>query len=164
MIVILVFNLIIFLSIFFLTKKFGKNFYFKILLIYLLIISFNFLYLNEKLVVNSIDELWLSFSFLTLVITLFSWLHGIITKSVSIRMLNYINDKKKISRLNKITEEIVESEFEKRIKILRKRKLIIFRHNKYKITIQGSRFIKNIIKIRKFFNIRLINFYFGKQF
>ena len=72
--------------------------------------------------------------------------------------------KKKISRLNKITEEIVESEFEKRIKILRKRKLIIFRDNKYKITIQGSRFIKNIIKIRKFFNIRLINFYFGKQF
>ena len=90
MINILLLNFIIFILVFFLFKRIVKNFYLNIVLIYYILITFNLTYLNNKFLINNIDQIWLNFSFITILVTVFSWIHGVVSKSVSMKMLNAI--------------------------------------------------------------------------
>ena len=73
---------------------------------------------------------------------------------------NSIYKNRNMNKLEKLTNKIVKKEFDKRIRILRTRKFINLK-NKFKITIKGLKLIKIVTKLRKAFNISLINFYFG---
>ena len=162
MINILLLNFIIFFLVFFIFKRIVKNFYLNIVLIYILLNTFNLTYLNNKFLINNFDQIWLNFSFITILVTIFSWVHGIVSKSVSMKMLNSIYKNRNMNKLEKLTNKIVKKEFDKRIRILRTIKFINLKKNKFKITIKGLKLIKIVTKLRKAFNISLINFYFGK--
>ena len=162
MINILLLNFIIFILVFFLFKRIVKNFYLNIVLIYFILITFNLNNLNNKFLINNIDQIWLNFSFITILVTVFSWIHGVVSKSVSMKMLNAIYKNRNMNKLEKLTNKIVKKEFDKRIRILRARRFIYLKKNKFKITIKGLKLIKIVTTLRKVFNINLINFYFGK--
>ena len=122
MINILLLNFIIFFLVFFIFKRIVKNFYLNIVLIYILLNTFNLTYLNNKFLINNFDQIWLNFSFITILVTIFSWVHGIVSKSVSMKMLNSIYKNRNMNKLEKLTNKIVKKEFDKRIRILRTRK------------------------------------------
>tara|TARA_E500000178_G_C17009205_1_gene749674 strand:- start:407 stop:742 length:336 start_codon:yes stop_codon:yes gene_type:complete len=104
--------------------------------------------------------IWLNFSIITLLFTLYAWIHGVITKSVSLKILLHISKENKRYKISEITNKIVNKEFDKRIEILKKNKLVYFKKGFFKISENGISKNNFILKLRKLYNINTKNFYF----
>jgi len=159
MIILVLINLIIILLLLFFLKKIIKNYYLSLVLIYLLILTINFLYLSEKFIENNVENIWLNFALITFFVTMYSWLHGLITKSVSLKMLIYIKNKNSIKTLKPLTDNIVKQEFNDRIDIIKKLKFVNFKNNKFLLNKKGIKTINKIIALRKVFKIFKNSFY-----
>ena len=159
MIILVLINLIIILLLLFFLKKIIKNYYLFLVLIYLLILTINFLYLSEKFIENNVENIWLNFALITFFVTMYSWLHGLITKSVSLKMLIYIKNKNSIKTLKPLTDNIVKQEFNDRIDIIKKLKFVNFKNNKFLLNKKGIKTINKIIALRKVFKIFKNSFY-----
>ena len=162
MIFLILMNLIIILLLIFIIKKLLKNYYLTLLIVYLITININFFYLSQKFVENNLDNLWFNFATITFFITVYSWLYGVVTKSVSLKMLLFIKSKNSIKNLKSITKNIVKNEFDNRINIIKKLKFVTFRNNKYLLNKKGIKNINKIKKLRKIFFINKNSFY-GKM-
>jgi len=160
MINLIITNLIIILVCLFLLKKIINDYYLTLVLVYLITLIVNFSYLNEKLIENNLESVWFNFAFISFFITIYSWLYGVVTKSVSLKMLLYIKSKKLIKNTNLLTNNIVKKEFDNRINIIKKLKLVIYKNNKFLLNKKGIKTINQIIAIRKIFNIVTKNFYY----
>ena len=148
--------IIIFLS---LIKKMISNTYLFVIIAYFSIIAFNvsiFIY-KQKF---DLDLMWLNFSILTFLFTIYTWIYGIITKSVSIKILVFLSKSKNKYSIKEITDNIVKNEFDKRIRILKENKLVNSQKNFFQIKKDGIRKMNVILKLRKFYNIHKKNFYF----
>ena len=108
----------------------------------------------------NLDLIWLSFSILTFLFTLYTWIYGIITKSVSIKILIFLSKSKKNYSIKEITDNIVKNEFDKRIRILKKNNLVDSQKKFFQINQNGIRKMNIILKLRKFYNIHEKKFYF----
>ena len=159
MIGLILINLITILFLLFFLKKIIKNYYFSLVLVYFILQSINFLYLNEKFIENDIESIWLNFALITFFITMYSWLHGLITKSVSLKMLFYIKKKNSIKSLKPLTDNIVKKEFNDRIDIIKKLKFVNYKNNKFLLNKKGIKTINKIIGLRKVFKIFENSFY-----
>ena len=159
MIILVLINLIIILLLLFFLKKIIKNYYLSLVLIYLLILTINFLYLSEKFIENNVENIWLNFALITFFVTMYSWLHGLSTKSVSLKMLIYIKNKNSIKTLKPLTDNIVKQEFNDRIDIIKKLKFVNFKNNKFLLNKKGIKTINKIIALRKVFKIFKNSFY-----
>ena len=158
------FNLLIinFLQIIFfiyLVKKVLSNIYLVVIISYFLIIIINFSLFVFKQEIN-LDLIWLNFSIITFLFTIYAWVYGVITKSVSLKILVYLSEKKRIYKVRELTNKIVHKEFNKRIRILKKNKLINFHGGFFEINKNGIKKMNVILKLRKFYNIHKQNFYF----
>ena len=107
-----------------------------------------------------LDLIWLNFSIITLLFTLYAWLYGVITKSVSLKILLHISKENKKYKINELTKKIVNKEFDKRIIILKKNKLVYFKKGFFKINENGISKNNFILKFRKLYNINKKKFYF----
>lgn len=148
--------IIIFLS---LIKKMISNTYLFVIIAYFSIIAFNvsiFIY-KQKF---DLDLMWLNFSILTFLFTIYTWIYGIITKSVSIKILVFLSKSKNKYSIKKITDNIVKNEFDKRIRILKENKLVNSQKEFFQIKKDGIRKMNVILKLRKFYNIHKKKFYF----
>tara|TARA_A100001234_G_scaffold78498_2_gene69467 strand:+ start:2358 stop:2837 length:480 start_codon:yes stop_codon:yes gene_type:complete len=148
--------IIIFLS---LIKKMISNTYLFVIIAYFSIIAFNvsiFIY-KQKF---DLDLMWLNFSILTFLFTIYTWIYGIITKSVSIKILVFLSKSKNKHSIKEITDNIVKNEFDKRIRILKENKLVNSQKEFFQIKKDGIRKMNVILKLRKFYNIHKKNFYF----
>lgn len=159
MIFLILTNLILILLLLFIIKKLLKNYYLALLSTYLIIIIINFLYLSPKFIGNNIDNIWLNFATITFFITFYSWLYGVVTKSVSLKMLLFIKSKNSIKSLQSITNNIVINEFDTRIKIIKKLKFVTFKNNKYLLNKKGIKNINKIKFLRKVFFVNKNSFY-----
>ena len=158
------FNLLIinFLQIIFfiyLVKKVLSNIYLVVIISYFLIIIINFSLFVFKQEIN-LDLIWLNFSIITFLFTIYAWVYGVITKSVSLKILVYLSEKKRIYKVRELTNKIVHKEFNKRIRILKENKLINFHGGFFEINKNGIKKMNVILKLRKFYNIHKKNFYF----
>ncbi len=147
---------IIFLS---LIKKMISNTYLFVIIAYFSIIAFNvsiFVFKKEF----DLDSMWLNFSILTFLLTIYTLIYGIITKSVSIKILVFLSKSKNKHSIKEITDNIVKNEFDKRIKILKENKLVNSQKEFFQIKKDGIRKINVVLKLRKFYNIHKKNFYF----
>ena len=104
--------------------------------------------------------IWLNFSIITFLFTIYAWVYGVITKSVSLKILVYLSERKRIYKVRELTNKIVHKEFNKRIRILKENKLINFHGGFFKINKNGIKKMNVILKLRKFYNIHKKNFYF----
>ena len=148
--------IIVFLS---LIKKMISNTYLFVIIAYFSIIAFNvsiFIY-KQKF---DLDLMWLNFSILTFLFTIYTWIYGIITKSVSIKILVFLSKSKNKHSIKEITDNIVKNEFDKRIRILKENKLVNSQKEFFQIKKDGIRKMNVILKLRKFYNIHKKNFYF----
>ena len=148
--------IIIFLS---LIKKMISNTYLFVIIAYFSIIAFNvsiFIY-KQKF---DLDLMWLNFSILTFLFTIYTWIYGIITKSVSIKILVFLSKSKNKYSIKKITDNIVKNEFDKRIRILKENKLVNSQKGFFQIKKDGIKKMNIILKLRKFYNINKKKFYF----
>ena len=97
--------IIIFLS---LIKKMISNTYLFVIIAYFSINVFNvsiFVFKQEF----SLDLMWLNFSILTFLFTTYTWIYGIITKSVSIKILVFLSKSKNKYSIKEITNNIVKN-------------------------------------------------------
>ena len=142
-----------------LIKKMISNTYLFVIIAYFSIIAFNvsiFIY-KQKF---DLDLMWLNFSILTFLFTIYTWIYGIITKSVSIKILVFLSKSKNKHSIKEITDNIVKNEFDKRIRILKENKLVNSQKEFFQIKKDGIRKMNVILKLRKFYNIHKKNFYF----
>ncbi len=137
-----------------------NNIYISIVIIYFLAFTISTYFIYHKQF--SIEYYWLNFTILTFIFTFYSWLYGVITKSVSLKILNLLAETNKSHKIENLTNKIVKKEFEKRIKILKKNNLIYQKERFYNINSNGIKKIKFVLKLRKFFNIHNKNFYFTR--
>ena len=143
----------------YLLKKILFNIYLVITISYFLIIMINLLYFVFKREFN-LDLIWLNFSIVTFLMTFYAWLYGVISKSVSLKILVYLSERKKIYKVSELTNKIVQKEFDKRIRILKENKLVNFHGGFFQIKKSGIHMMNIILKLRKFYNIHKKNFYF----
>ena len=137
--------IIIFLS---LIKKMISNTYLFVIIAYFSIIAFNvsiFIY-KQKF---DLDLMWLNFSILTFLFTIYTWIYGIITKSVSIKILVFLSKSKNKYSIKEITDNIVKNEFDKRIRILKENKLVNSQKEFFQIKKDGIKKMNIIQKLRK---------------
>ncbi len=158
MLEILFINILIIFFTFYLIKKIIKNIYIRIIIVYFLVFTIITFFMYNKQF--SVEFYWLNFTILTFVFTSYSWLCGIITKSVSLKILNLLVETNKAHKIENLTNKIVKKEFNKRIKILKKNNLVYQREGFYNINSNGIKKINFVLKLRKFFNIHKKNFYF----
>ena len=93
--------------------------------------------------------MWLNFSILTFLFTIYTWIYGIITKSVSIKILVFLSKSKNKHSIKEITDNIVKNEFDKRIRILKENKLVNSQKEFFQIKKDGIRKMNVILKLRK---------------
>ena len=147
--------IIIFLS---LIKKMISNTYLFVIIAYFSIIAFNvsiFIY-KQKF---DLDLIWLNFSIVTFLMTFYAWLWSNF-KSVSLKILVFLSERKKIYKVSELSNKIVQNEFDKRIRILKENKLVNFHGGFFQIKKSGIHMMNIILKLRKFYNIHKKNFYF----
>ena len=104
--------------------------------------------------------MWLNFSILTFLFTTYTWIYGIITKSVSIKILVFLSKSKNKYSIKEITNNIVKNEFDKRIRILKENKLVNSQKGFFQIKKDGIKKMNIILKLRKFYNINKKKIYF----
>ena len=148
--------IIIFLS---LIKKMISNTYLFVIIAYFSINVFNVSIFVFKQEFN-LNLMWLNFSILTFLFTIYTWIYGIITKSVSIKILVFLSKSKNKYSIKEITNNIVKNEFDKRIRILKENKLVNSQKEFFQIKKDGIRKMNVILKLRKFYNIHKKKFYF----
>lgn len=140
-------------------KKNIFHIYISIILTYLIICTINLIIFFYVLRLE-FYLIWLNFSIITFLFTLYAWIHGVITKSISLKILLHISKKNKEYKINEITNKIVNKEFHKRIEILKKNKLVYFKKGFFKLSDSGISKNNFILKLRKLYSINTKNFYF----
>ena len=120
-------------------------------------LMYQFSFINKNF---DLDLMWLNFSILTFLFTIYTWIYGIITKSVSIKILVFLSKRKIIHSISEITDNIVKNEFDKRIRILKENKLVNSQKEFFQIKKVVLHMMNVILKLRKFYNIHKKNFYF----